>query len=150
MQQGTINALQSTSKVTVRNKRVEKRLQNGDAEDVGEHSRDSINSGRSSTESNVTHDGRDSVSSTMSGNAGRESSVSTSSTGSTFQKYRYVSPVRKTTSDAIAGARFSVAKYFPGKSGATKKWSKTAVKRRGSTAQVDDSNCDGIVDIDAD
>ena len=130
------------------------KLADGDADYEVEHGRDSesMNCGRSSTESDATQDGRESVSSTISGNGGRESNVSTASTGSTFQKYRYVSPVRKTTSDAIAGARFSVAKYFPGKSGATEKWSKTAVKRRANSNQSDSSNDseNGIVDIDAD
>jgi hypothetical protein len=155
LQQGTINALQKAlAKSQSEIKELKTKLADGDADYEVEHGRDSesMNCGRSSTESDATQDGRESVSSTISGNGGRESNVSTASTGSTFQKYRYVSPVRKTTSDAIAGARFSVAKYFPGKSGATEKWSKTAVKRRANSNQSDSSNDseNGIVDIDAD
>ena len=92
LQQGTINALQKAlAKSQSEIKELKTKLADGDADYEVEHGRDSesMNCGRSSTESDATQDGRESVSSTISGNGGRESNVSTASTGSTFQKYRY-------------------------------------------------------------
>ena len=68
---------------------------------------------------------------------GRESVVTNASTtGSTLNFERYVSPVKQRTRSSASGAKFSVAKFFPGRG--AQKYAKEPVKRRDSVLSAAD------------
>ena len=80
---------------------------------------------------------RGSCSSSDNDDEGRESVVSNASTtGSTLNFERYVSPVKQRTRSSASGAKFSVAKFFPGRG--AQKYAKEPVKRRDSVLSVVD------------